>query len=291
MPNHHIVKFQNLKREQFLYSNFPYTNYSLDYTLNSLQRLGAKKLEFYGAEPHCCMYDLTYGDMKAFKQKLDAHGLCVEEINPECCTYPNNLASRNPVTRFRSFRYFENAIRMAGVIGASSVVMCPGYASLDEDLEDAWKLAVDAMSRLADIAKAEGVTVTLEATTPNYTVVNDHKQMKRLLDDCGKDNIKAAVDLLCLAQTGETVQDVYDLCGGDKIGVVHYRDGELLNTGAWAGRVPGEGGLDLEASFKVFDHNGYHGYFGSEIRWSTDPALNTPELISEKIQNWLDQHF
>ena len=76
---------------------------------------------------------------------------------------------------------------------------------------------------------------------------------------------------MCLAQTGETVQDVYDLCGGDKIRVVHYRDGELLNTGRGPAAFREKAALDLEASFKVFDHNGYHGYFGSEIRWSTDP--------------------
>lgn len=285
------VKFKNLKKEQFLHSNFLYTNYSLDYTLDSLQRLGVSKLEFYGAEPHCCMYDLTYADMKVLKQKLDDHGLSVMEINPECCAYPNNLASKNPVTRLRAFRYFENAIYTAGVIGASDVVISPGFAYQDENAGDAWKLSVDAVGRLAEIARTEGITLAMEATTGNYTVVTDHKRMRKFFDDCGKENVAAVVDLMCLSQTNETVQDVYDNCGKDKIAFVHYRDGQLLPTGAWANRVPGEGELDLDARLKIFDDNGYQGYFGSEIRWSIDPALNTPELICQKIQKWLDQHF
>lgn len=291
MPGDQIIKFKNLKKEQFLHSNFLYTDYTLDYTLASLQRLGAKKLEFYGAEPHLCLYDFTYADMKVFKQKLDQYGLSVVEINPECCTYPNNLASKNPATRLRSFRYFENAIHTAGVIGASDVVICPGNARKDEDAEEAWKLAADSMSRLADIAATEGVSLAVEATTRNYTVATNHKRLKKLIEACGKDNIGAVVDLMCLAQTNETVQDVYDTCGGDKIFFVHYRDGEFLNTGSWANRVPGEGTLDLEAHLKVFDEHNYPGYFGSEIRWSTDPSLDTPELIYKKIQDWLDLHF
>ena len=62
MRNDQAIKFKNLKRGQFLHSNFLYTDYTLDYTLASLERIGAKKLEFYGAEPHLCFYDLTYGD-------------------------------------------------------------------------------------------------------------------------------------------------------------------------------------------------------------------------------------
>lgn len=291
MRDGQALKFKNLKREQFLHSNFLYTDYTLDYTLSSLERIGAKKLGFYGAEPHLCFYDLTYADMRVFKQKLDDHGLSIVEINPECCTYPNNLASKDPVTRIRSFRYFENVIHTAGVIGATSVVMCPGNARKDEDPAEAWELAVDSMCSLADIARIEGISIVMEVTTRNYTVTTDHKKMKRFLDTCGKENLGVVVDLMCLAQTHETAQDAYDACGKDKIRSVHYRDGAFLETGSWANRVPGEGTLDLDADLKVFDEQDYQGYFGSEIRWSTDPSLDTPELICKKIQDWIDLHF
>ena len=120
------MKFKNLTRDQFILSNFPYIDYSLDYALDSLQRLGAGKLEFYGAEPHFCMDDITYADMKVLKRKLDERGLSVVELNPENCAYPTNLSSKNPATRLRTFRYFEKAIRTAGVIGAPYVLVFPG---------------------------------------------------------------------------------------------------------------------------------------------------------------------
>ena len=46
------MMFRNLKKEQYIHSNFPYAKHSLDYALDSLQRIGANKLEFYGAAQH-----------------------------------------------------------------------------------------------------------------------------------------------------------------------------------------------------------------------------------------------
>lgn len=285
------MAFKNLKKEQFIHSNFPYIRYSLDYALDSLQRIGAGKLEFYGAHPHLSLDDVTYTDMKVLKKKLDEHGLSVVEINPENCAYPTNLASWNPATRLRTFRYYENAIRTAGVLGTPYVLIFPGYAAMDETNEDAWGLTVDAMSRLADIAAVEGVTITFESTTRNLTVINDHKDVMRLIKDCGRDNLAVTIDMMCLAQTNETVQDVYDICGTDKIVNVHYTDGGLLPSGSWEHRIPGEGDLDLETMLTMFDENNYKGYFGNEVIWSIDPAVKTPEQICAKLQGWWDKHF
>ena len=285
------MTFKNLRKEQYIHSNFPYYNYSLDYTLDSLQRIGAEKLEFYGAEPHFCMEDVTYRDMKVLKNKLDAHGLGVVEINPENCAYPTNLASGNPVTRLRTFRYYENAIRTAGVIGSPYVLVFPGYANLDGSQEEAWKLSVDSMGRLAEIAETEGVTITFEATTRNITVITDHREVMRLIGDCGCKNMAVTIDLMCLSQTGETVQDVYDICGPEKVVNVHYTDGGLLHSGAWEHRIPGEGDLDLDSMLQMFDDNNYRGYFGNEVKWSIDPALTAPEQICKKLQKWWDLHF
>lgn len=285
------MAFKNLRKEQYIHSNFPYYNYSLDYTLDSLQRIGAEKIEFYGAEPHFCMEDVTYTDMKVLKQKLDNHGLSVVEINPENCAYPTNLASRNPATRLRTFRYYENAIRTAGVIGSPYVLVFPGYANLDESQEEAWKLSVDSMRRLGEIARAEGVTITFEATTRNITVITDHREVMRLIRESGCENMAVTIDLMCLSQTGETVQDVYDICGAGKVVNVHYTDGGLLPSGAWEHRIPGEGELDLNGMLKMFDDNSYQGYFGNEVKWSIDPSLTTPEQICVKLQGWWDLHF
>lgn len=283
--------FQNLKKEQFIHSNFPFAKYSLDYTLASLERMGAGSIEFYGAHPHFCMEDVTYRDMKALKKKLDNHGLQVIEINPENCVYPVNLASLNLATRLRTFRYYENAIRTAGVLETPYVLVFPGYADLDGDEDLAWKLSVDAMGRLADIAATEGVTITFESTTRDLTVITDHKKVMQLIRDCGRSNMAVTIDLMCLSQTHETVQDVYDTCGFGRIVNVHYTDGALLPSGSWEHRIPGEGDIDLDPMLAMFDDNQYQGYFGNEVKGSIDPKLDTPEKVSAKLQKWWDDHF
>ena len=283
--------FKNLKREQFIHSNFPYCEYSLDHTLDALQRMGAHLLEFYGAAPHFCMEDVTLADMKVLKYKLDAHDLKVLEINPENCAYPVNLASKNPATRTRTLRYYENAIHTAGEIGAGYVLVFPGFPLADENREDAWKRSVDSMNILGNLAKTEGVSITFEATTPNLTVVTDHRQIMKLIDETGCDNMAATIDLMCLAQTKESVQDVFDICGADRVVNVHYTDGALLPSGSWEHRIPGEGELGLDAMLTMFDENHYQGYFGNEVKYSIDPACNTPELVSAKLQKWWDDHF
>lgn len=283
--------FTNLKKEQFIHSNFPFCDYSLDYTLDSLQDMGAGTIEFYGAAPHFCMEDVTYSDMKVLGYKLREHGLKVLEINPENCAYPVNLASGNSATRARTLRYYENAIHTAGVISAKYVLIFLGYPNADDNPEDAWKRSVDSMNRLGNIAKTEGVTITFEATTPNITVVTNHKKIMQMIKDTGCENMAVTVDLMCLAQTQETVQDVYDICGPGRIVNVHYTDGGLLPAGCWEHRIPGEGDLDLDTMLKQFDENHYKGYFGNEVKWSIDPLVNTPELTSAKLQKWWDSHF
>lgn len=285
------MAFKNLRKDQFIHSNFPYCNYSLDYTLDSLQRIGVQKLEFYGAYPHFCMDDVKYSDMKVLKRKLDDHGLKVVEINPENCAYPTNLASFDPAARLRTFRYYENAIRTAGVLGTPYVLVFPGFANMDEAQEEAWKLSVDGMRRLGEIAKTEGVTITFEATTRNITVVTDHKEVMRLIKECGCENMAVTIDLMCLMQTQESVQDVYDICGADRVVNVHYTDGGLLPSGAWEHRIPGEGEVDLDGMLAMFDQNKYQGYFGNEVKWSIDPALHRPEQVCAKLQKWWDMHF
>lgn len=282
--------FKNLNKEQFIHSNFPYCKYSLDYTLDSLQRLGANTIEFYGAAPHYCLEDITYADMKVLGLKLRAHSLNILEINPENCAYPVNLASRNPDTRARTLKYYENAIHTAGEVSAEYVLVFPGFANADDSVEDAWKTSVDSMNILGNIAKTEGVTITYEATTSDITLVTNHKKIMKLIEDSGCDNMGITIDMMCLAQTGESVDDVYDICG-DRVVNVHYTDGAKLTSGAWEHRIPGEGDLDLDTMLNMFDAHKYDGFFGNEVKWSIDKNINTPELVSRKLQKWWDRHF
>ena len=104
------MKLKNLKLSQVAPANFVFQKFSLEYTLDTIQRSGAKAMEFYCAEPHFSLDDATPDEIKYIGKKLRAHGLKVVDVCPENCTYPVNLASTNMYTRKRSFDYYVKAL-------------------------------------------------------------------------------------------------------------------------------------------------------------------------------------
>ena len=93
---------KNLTIEQICVSNFPYYKYSLEYALDSLERMGGKYLEMYACDPHFHVDDCTLADARALKLKIKNHGLTTMCFTPEQCNYPVNIAAKNPVARKRS---------------------------------------------------------------------------------------------------------------------------------------------------------------------------------------------
>ena len=195
------MKAKNLKQSQVALSNFPFTKYSLDYTLNELQRLGGSAMEFYAVEPHLCLETCTLTDIKTVGRKLKEHGLFVVDVCPENCGLSLNLAAKDPEVRLRSYQQYVNAIHAASEWGCKNTVLFPGRPLLDQSPEEAWTYAVDAMGRLADIAQSCGVRILLEATTPDLTVVTNTAKVMQFIEAVGSPAIGGMVDLMCLDQT------------------------------------------------------------------------------------------
>ena len=102
---------KNLKETQILTSNYPYGRYSLDYALDSLQRLEAGPIEFYACYPHFHLDDVDYWDVKRITRKLIEHKLNIVCFTPEQCLYPVNIAALDPAARKRSMDVFKKSIQ------------------------------------------------------------------------------------------------------------------------------------------------------------------------------------
>ena len=59
-----------LRREQVAGMNIHYLNYSLDYFLDTQQRLGFKSLELWCGAPHVWLDHLRYYDAKEIRKKI-----------------------------------------------------------------------------------------------------------------------------------------------------------------------------------------------------------------------------
>ena len=104
---------RNLKTEQIAAANYPYFKYSLEYALDSLERMGAARMEFYACYPHLHVDDAGLSQVRAVKRQLKDHHLTPICFTPEQCLYPVNIASRDVNARKRSLDVYVKSMEFA----------------------------------------------------------------------------------------------------------------------------------------------------------------------------------
>lgn len=250
---------KNLKESQILTSNYPYGRYSLDYALDSLQKIGAGKIEFYACFPHFHIDDVDSSDLKMLKKKLKARNLSVGCFTPEQCLYPVNIAARNVNARKRSLDVFKKSILYGAELGAEYVVVLAGYGTLDEDESHAWARSVESLGILGDAAEGCGVTLVLETSPREYTTTHNSKDVVRMIKEAGSSAVKGMIDTAALGYSGESMkQAIEDLEGN--LRHVHIADG--VPNGHL---ILGEGNLNLPEMLRELDEIEYDGQLSLEI--------------------------
>ena len=56
---------KQILENQIAVANYPYGKYSFEYALDSLERIGGKKMELYACDPHFHIDDLSPSDISA----------------------------------------------------------------------------------------------------------------------------------------------------------------------------------------------------------------------------------
>lgn len=283
-----MAKYNNLKMHQVALSNFVYYRHSLSYTLDSLERIGARAIELYAAAPHFCLEDCSVADMKALRRKIDDHHLKVINVCPENCTYPMNMASRNREMAIRTYRNYVRAIQAASELECPHVLCFPGLALADECPEDAWKRAIDAMTQLADVAAGYGVTNLLEASGSGVTVLDGTCKTVQMLKEINSPGLTGMVDLMCIEIVGDSIESAIEQLGIDRVGHIHFSDAVEVSPGHWEHRVPGDGTINIEHDLEVLNAHKFDAYFGCEV---FAPYEADPELAMRRYLDWCRERF
>ncbi|MDU1139926.1 MAG: TIM barrel protein [Enterocloster bolteae] len=160
---------RNLKTEQIAAANYPYFKYSLEYALDSLERMGAARMEFYACYPHLHVDDAGLSQVRAVKRQLKDHHLTPICFTPEQCLYPVNIASRDVNARKRSLDVYVKSMEFAAEMDIELCQFLSGFGCLDEKDEDIWKRAVESVAYLGRIAQGYGITIALETSPKEYT--------------------------------------------------------------------------------------------------------------------------
>lgn len=266
-------------------SNYPYYRYSLDYALDSLERIGAENIEFYACYPHFYLDDAELSkDLPGLRKSLSDRHLSVRCVTPEQCLYPVNIAARDRIRRERSIETFRRAIRCAAELGGQYVVLLAGYGTLDEDESEIWKRSLESAAELGRMAEKHGITLVLETSPREYTTTHNSKDVVRMIREIGSPGIKGMIDTATLGYSGETMrQAIADLEGN--LAHVHVADG--VPDGHL---ILGEGSLDIPGMLRELDEAGYKGALSLEIlndRYVRDPH-RAMEISYKKLREYLN---
>ncbi len=270
-------------KDRLCVNNFPYRKYTFPYFLQSVQRLGLRRLELSGCHPHFTEYEAEVFDTKALAAKVRACGLKVAMIEPEQNFLPVNIASGQEYLWRRSVEALEFYIRSAQDFDCDKVIIYPGKGAMDQSLEDARGNSAKALSRLCGTARGNGVKLLLQNVSDcvsNLTVTLE--DLKVLSGMAGGEGLYISIDTCALSAAGESLEDAFRIFG-DRILNVQLSDsseeGEHL--------IIGEGVQDFAGYLRALDGYGYQGEITLEI--TEEECADDPEDCYRESLEALDQ--
>lgn len=267
--------------EQLCAANYHYKRYTLDYFLDSAQRLGYRSIELWASGPHLHLEDFDYDRLVELDKKIQAHNLKLACFTPEQCVYAISVSHPDKVYRERTVEFFNRHIEAAVQLRCQRMVVSTGFAYLDLDPEDSFNWCIEGIGRICRKAEQEGVTLALEPFTKFTThICNEASQLVRLIKEVGSPVLTGLADTDVIATTGvDTFGTFVHMLGKERLGHVHFLDGDPGGH-----LVPGDGVLELDAALQTLKDMDYTGFLGLEVldrRYVMDP-----EAAMRRAMDW-----
>ena len=215
-----------------------YQQYSFDYVLNSLQKIGIRNIDFWGGTPHFCHLDYSDKEAETFlkqlRQKAEDRGMRFVIYTPETLAYPFSIADPNTRTVERTIDFFRASMDDALTLGTDRLFINTGTGLRDHPVEQSMEICINAIRKICDDAESKGITMMLEQLQPyESNICTDINAIKKIVDAVDSPNLKICVDLVAMDVAKENLEMYYDTFGEDKIGFIHFSDAhhEICGTG------------------------------------------------------------
>lgn len=215
-----------------------YQQYSFDYVLNSLQKIGIRNIDFWGGIPHFCHLDYSNKEAETFlkqlRQKAEDRGMRFVIYTPETLAYPFSIADPNTRTVERTIDFFRTSMDDALTLGTDRLFINTGTGLRDHPVEQSMEICINAIRKICDDAENKGITMMLEQLQPyESNICTDINAIKKIVDAVDSPNLKICVDLVAMDVAKENLEMYYDTFGEDKIGFIHFSDAhhEICGTG------------------------------------------------------------
>ncbi len=208
-----------------------YCHYSLDYFIDSMKKCGIENIDFWGGVPHYCRLDYKDSSsaekkVKSIRDKFADNGMRVVIYTPETLNYPYSISSPETAVRKRTIDYFKLAMEDAINLGTDKIFINTGCGLLDLPKEESWQRAVESVNRICAIAETYGITMVIEQLQPyESNLLTTLPDLVRMLNEVDSKALKACVDVVAMAVTGEQLQEYIDSIK-NSIELIHLADGD-----------------------------------------------------------------
>lgn len=197
------------------------------------------------------------------------HGVRVDTLTPEQSNpKAYNVASCDGAIRSLTLGYYRQVVRLAARLGARRISINTGWRALDQQRDVAWGRMVSCIRDVCDMALEHGVQVCIEPLVRKpYRLVSDLDALERALDDVGRPNARATLDVGTIARNGESLRAYLGRLGG-RVSYVHltnYCPGVSPHL-AWGDP---RGALKPEDVLRTLSEGGYDGDCALEMTCPT----------------------
>ncbi len=270
-----------LKKEQIAIGNYHYTNWSFEHFLTSVQNLGLKNIEIWGAKPHFLVGIQSHSYLQETAQRISDAGLHVICFCPEQNNYPVNISAKEPSLRKWSIEYMKHCLETAALLNAPTVLLCPGNGTMEEEPQQIRDRFVNAARELSITAADNGIVLALETQAQTDTMfLNTARQQREVLELVNHPNFKLMIDTVQLAQFDDSIPQVLQVIAPENLVHVHLGNTVLREKTMGEKRLPGiyslgrsvcghigfrEGNLPLMQYLQALAHADYSHYVTIEI--------------------------
>ena len=239
-----------------------YQQYSFDYVLNSLQKIGIRNIDFWGGTPHFCHFDYSDKEAESFlkglRKKAEDRGMRFVIYTPETLAYPYSIADPNARTVERTIDFFRTSMDDALSLGTNRLFINTGTGLRDYPLEKSMEICIKAIRRICDDAESKGIIMMLEQLQPyESNLCTDIKAISKIMDSVNSPNLKICVDLVAMDVAKENLEMYYDTFGEEKIGFIHFSDSHH--------EICGSGNLPLKEYIRTLEKHDYSSIVDLEI--------------------------
>lgn len=235
-------------------------NLPLEQTLERLKACGAENIEFMLDGKYWDELDSNYQSIVSFLTSQNLH----YSIHPSA--WDMNLTSSNRLIRSATLTHHKSCIKFASDIGASQIVIHPGFSNPAFDKALAREYARSAIAELAELAKPTGVRLAVENVGTLKTSIYNQEEYLHCIDGFG-DEVGFLLDVGHAFITGFDIPTlIHDM--GDRLFGVHLHD----NDGTLDQHLPiGEGKIVYEPIFKALKTARDDCHMVLEYKYGTPP--------------------